>query len=638
MLSLRRPLPWHVLVAALLGIAAPRRAEADDAVALAARAFHESLGEGWEVAPAVEARDEAAARVANDEDARREAALEGVASAHLVSATGPDRRTARLLLVTCRSPLSSRRYADACRRSAAADAKGAGEVLDGAGAGGAREGFRRVRGRQGTSPPPGPVRSHASFSRAFRHVVVVEVAREASDEGLEALGTAALEAALTALGAAPPPAPEAPTPWRDAALLERRLAETLPLVEEVCGTKFVKPPTVRVSRAAEVEEILRREVRPQLAATGQLEQLDEFARAASRMLLAKFEPETRVIHVIPATAQTIAAALSLPALQGEDVLRVILAHEATHALDFERFPLVEATHAQASSEALQALNAVIEGHAQFAARRVAQRLGIAAAFDDYTRAILALPPGLDAATRLFLEAQNAVVGFAYLQGHRFVEAVHAARGDEGVREAFRRPPTRLREVERPAEWLDPGARRKGPDLTLGLEPFRGLVPEARGWTWQAVAVTEAMLATQLALLPEAERAGVLEGLEEVTGGGAGGGGAQIIAAVLAFRTGEQAARFLAAERALTRAKDESMKTGTVAIVEARYEEGVGAEGKGAGFRAFKRVRVGTATQTVRSVVGHRGRHVFDLTLADVPEVSDEAIAKASDAALAALGE
>src|SRR5207244_554689 len=114
---------------------------------------------------------------------------------------------------------------------------------------------------------------------------------------------------------------------------------------------------------------------------------------------------------------------------------------ATHALDFGRFPLVETMRTRTGLDAGRAVDAVVEGHAQFVAERVAARWKISAAFERFTKSITALPKIEDDDQRRLSEALVTEIAFGYVQGHSFIRAVHAARGLEGVDAVLREPPS-----------------------------------------------------------------------------------------------------------------------------------------------------------------------------------------------------
>jgi hypothetical protein len=451
----------------------------------------------------------------------------------------------------------------------------------------------------------------------------------------------ALPAVLLVLGlVARGRAEEAVSPWRDAARIERRLAEAIAAVEAQCGCTFRRKPTFAVSEPDALVPILRAEVGAQIAAMGENVDVDGTLRTLASMVLAKYEPRTRVIHLVPKTVAFIARALEMPRLEEEGVLRVVLAHEATHALDFERFPLEQAHAHLGSNEEMLAYGGVVEGHAQLISERVAAAWGISDDWQAYTRAITAVPPGLDPAVRMFFETSAAQVGFGYVKGHAFLRAVEAARGREGVEAALRTPPKTAREIERPELWLDPTKRGAPLDVKALFAVLREATVAGAGasdWTVEVSPLLSTALETQFALLPANEREGVTETLEDGQVLQMSRGTASYVAAFVGrFTTPAAAARFREVSERVSRRKDETLTKGSVRILSATYADGIGGDHARPGVRVQKEVASGMTRQRVRVVIGAVGRHAVEVSTVNADGLSDEALAGAVEAACRAI--
>src|SRR5262249_54477815 len=137
----------------------------------------------------------------------------------------------------------------------------------------------------------------------------------------------------------------------------------------------------------------------------------------------------------------------------------------------ERFHIGALFARCADQDALRALNALIEGHAQFVARELAPRLGCADGFAAYTRAINAPPKGLvengDTGTQMVLRTANSALTTSYTEGEACFTALHAEGGDAAVERAFREPPGDAVLIARPAWFLHPEQR---PRAVFELEP------------------------------------------------------------------------------------------------------------------------------------------------------------------------
>ncbi len=314
---------------------------------------------------------------------------------------------------------------------------------------------------------------------------------------------------------ATPPAPSATSaksPWTDPEVLERRFVEAIDAVEAACGAKFRARPTWVLSSRATLRKVLEDELAPILHNLGGGDDLEAVASGAADALVAKYEPGAHRVHVLDGGAARLARTLG-DGPPDEAELRVVLAHEVTHALDFERFELRARALALRTPEAVKVLGALVEGHAQLVAEAVAGTWGIPEAFTRFTASITAMPPIEDERLRRVAEGLVAEATFGYVHGHAFLKAVFAARGREGVEAVMRAPPASARSIERPAEWLAGGPAVPTPDLDAVLARLKPLVGDA-GWQTQTASLTEAALKAQETALPPEERTDFLKGFHD----------------------------------------------------------------------------------------------------------------------------
>lgn len=411
-------------------------------------------------------------------------------------------------------------------------------------------------------------------------------------------------------------------PWRDASLVESRFAEACETVEETCGAPFGTRPTVRITSRVELREILRREQTPILEAMGLEAEIDAMLSLLTRAIIAKYEPATHTVHVIAERFEDDKLALVCDGPVDEDFLRVVLAHEATHALDWPRHGWTEINETRTDHDARKAFDAVVEGHAQYVAKRVAGSWNIADAFGRFTTSIVTLPPIEQEALRPILEALVAELTFGYVQGHAFMEAVAAARGDEGIEAVLRSPPTTTRLIEHPEEYLDPPADDEAPDLARAIEAFRPLVG-AGSWRVLTSRMLESALRAAAQAVPEEQRktflAGYLEG--RVLMGRIPTENRQVVVFLASFRTADDAQAFLAAERAGQEAKDEAGGVpGLAEIKESTYEDGAGPAGLLPGFVSRKVVVAANHSLEVMTHNFALGRLAGQILIVQSPEI------------------
>ena len=412
----------------------------------------------------------------------------------------------------------------------------------------------------------------------------------------------------------------------------RRLAEACDAVERATTSRYATRPTARISTVAEVAVVLRGEFASLVDASGPPDAAERGARVAAEMLVAKYEPATNRIHVVPAVVERMADALREPALLSESVMRVVLAHEAVHALDFPLRGWEAMRLRRRSPEAQRAFAACVEGHAQWVARQVAASWGLTPAFDAFTRSITALPPIEDPVLRLLSQTFAAEAGFGYVAGLRFFQAVFDARGLAGVDAVLRDPPTSTRAIEHPEEYLDPSAVRPSPDLEAALTTARPLLPA--GWPSHTDRLLEGTLATGFLSLPEAERAHALDGYEEgrILTATPADGSAQVAVVVLRFRDPAAARAFLLVERRVSEAKDAAFTTGYVRVLSSTYRPGAGTGDALPGFTAEKTLAMGEKEIRVSSQIFRSGRCTFEVGLVNVKDLPRERVDPVVDAA------
>lgn len=424
---------------------------------------------------------------------------------------------------------------------------------------------------------------------------------------------------------APPEAPAPPAPrakdsppvWRDEAVLAARLTEALDAVEQACGAKYERRPRVRISTREDVGPVLLAELAVMGDALGTERERERLVDVLGQGLVAKYDLAAHVVHVIPSNVESIGRLFDDPGLVTEGVLRTVLVHECTHALDFPRFGWQPKRALRTTQDEQRAFGAIVEGHAQHVARQVAASWGLSAEFERFTKTITAIPAGLDEFQRIVVRAIAAEAEFAYGAGERFIAAVEAKRGRAGLEAVLADPPRSTRPIEHPEEFFAPAV-----GATLPLDPaFAGIEAVARGpgWSTTTAGVLEGTLTALVATLPEADRVHALDGFREgrMRNATRRAGESALVGVAIRFETPEQARHWLGVERQVAEGKDARMKTGTVRITEKAYEQGAGVGGALEGFVATKTVAVGAQSVRVVSVIFAAGEVAFELVASNV---------------------
>lgn len=431
--------------------------------------------------------------------------------------------------------------------------------------------------------------------------------------------------------------------WSDQAHLERELALACDAVEAACGARFKQRPTVRITTTKEMAEILHREMGPTFkrlmnSPSGSARQVSDTLAAS---LMAKYEPETRIVHIMPDTVRTVTLIADRAPLMNKRILRVLLAHECTHALDFERWPALDtARKDRPTEEGIKAVGAILEGHAQFISERVAATWKLEKEFQEFSELILAAPKGMSAANRMLAEILIAEIKFAYFQGHEFFRAVHAARGRAGVEAALNRPPETVAPIERPQVYLDPSLAAAKVDPSSILAAVDDTL-KATGWPVRTIPLQRSQMQAIFAPLGKQRFDAVLEPFEGGQLRVAMRDGNTMVGLNVDWWKDDAAAKArVTATHELLIKKDELIRAdnGLLKVKSSDFSEGAGAENALEGFVHTKTLVAGTTEVGVEVQVTRVGRFVLELSVigAEVSREDQDAVLARAKAAVLAM--
>lgn len=331
---------------------------------------------------------------------------------------------------------------------------------------------------------------------------------------------------------------------------------------------------VRVATLPEIADALYRENVGDAAGSDTDEEAQQLQRSVAEMyakgLMAKYAVETNSILIRPRAFEEFAELLGIPEVRSEGQVMSVLLHECVHAADEELFHFSSILHGQHTDDAGRAYNAVVEGHAQFVARRLAGELGLSDSFALYTRSLSAARESERASG--IERGPNALVATVYEDGERFIAAVYAAGGDEAIRRAFREPPKDLSEISHPGWFLHPDARPTTHfDLEAGLDALMEALAKNDGWKERRAALSEREFAASLTPLAHDEIAPVVAALR---------GNRQLRAfykdgqqfgvTLMEFSSAEDALAYLDAFSRMRKQRDETRKEGPNRIEGATY--------------------------------------------------------------------
>lgn len=393
-----------------------------------------------------------------------------------------------------------------------------------------------------------------------------------------------------------PPATSAPAATKPATGDPIQLsAEELAKLVEDLRTRLAKDAKiavpaevqVRLATAKDIELALIEEFTPRIVkltvAAGHEENesiardvATQTAKPLSSALFAKYATGSRTVLVCLDNANRVLALqpdlLRVPALE---LVRATLAHEFVHALDHANYAFDRELLECSTADEVSALDAIMEGHAQFIARRACAAIGLSDAFEAFTGLVLskATATGFD---RVIVEIIHGAIVHSYVQGEAFVAEIHSKGGEEAVARAFREPPTDPLVISNPEWFLDPSKRPASKfNLEAALTAFESSFDSERYLSQRSRGNAE-QLKGALALIPEREAvdalaAGVLSfdiaslqpKVDERDG--------ILICSLTTYRDSAVAHSYRAVFARLDALKCEQMKTGRVQILSSKSE-------------------------------------------------------------------
>lgn len=228
------------------------------------------------------------------------------------------------------------------------------------------------------------------------------------------------------------------------------MQEMLPLVEQATGKKFLKAPVCKLIRTQEIVPILTKEMIPQVRA--QMPQLSAqdissaagyLASAYAHALLGKYGTQTKVLYMLPRNLDLLKRSIkSDDAKVQQDIVKLFIAHELTHALQDQEVGLAGLLIKATSTEKSLAINSTIEGQAMFVQDKVAEALNLSETEKDVARAMVAgMPESADAADKVVYARTRQMFEDIYMRGRDFISWQYNQGGNDLVWQILKTPPT-----------------------------------------------------------------------------------------------------------------------------------------------------------------------------------------------------
>ncbi len=255
--------------------------------------------------------------------------------------------------------------------------------------------------------------------------------------------------------------------------VEAFVAEVVPHIERVMGRRFKSIPPIVVDDAEAVARIFAadleptfRQANPEIPEAEMSEAVLAEARQKLPEILGKYGLKVHKLGLMPSHLGPTMSRFHLDSKYGPGIMRLLIAHELTHALQSQYVDLLGLLTRSVTEDATGACTAVVEGQAMFVQERVAQVLKLGAAAEQYNTIFsLGHVDPEDADARDLAVYQE----FIYMAGRRFVEYWYKKGGAARLWEILAHPPLVTSMISRPETYSPTLPKR--PDLSKAFSPL-----------------------------------------------------------------------------------------------------------------------------------------------------------------------
>lgn len=270
---------------------------------------------------------------------------------------------------------------------------------------------------------------------------------------------------------------------------EAIVREIQPEVEKAAGRTFKTPPLVSVSSRFVTATSLADDLYPQLrnltphqpeASTLQAALHQSLTMVQS--LLGKYGFHDKTLHLLPRNMSLIMEKIGINASFTPNLVRVLVAHEMTHALQDQYLNLKDTLLGMTDQEAMSAFNAVIEGHAVFVQDSLGTALGLDREVMEFARFLSAGvdPKKEETGGDEFQTYNRRYFQEVYLGGRKFIDAICQLHGRNRLWDVLENPPFRTSAISFPDTYT---FGKQAPRLDLS-PILMGMESRFGGGPWQ----------------------------------------------------------------------------------------------------------------------------------------------------------
>lgn len=270
----------------------------------------------------------------------------------------------------------------------------------------------------------------------------------------------------------------------------RYIAELVPMVEEVAGRKFTTVPEVRLVKRRELVPVMAQEIAPQLRGLFGNDAIDvnSFARLTAKgsapAVLGKYGVKDHILYLLPGNIDALERIVKISPMHREGLIKLIIAHELTHALEDQHVDLAGQIAKATTAEKVLALSATHEGYAVYVQDGVAEKLKANSTAREMARMLaIALTPS---APTTFLGQNGSLQTFreVYLGGRDFIDWHVQKQGMDTAWQILANPPVKTRMILHPELYgnavepgLDYAPIMRETALRLGMQKARMMTLE-----------------------------------------------------------------------------------------------------------------------------------------------------------------
>lgn len=233
------------------------------------------------------------------------------------------------------------------------------------------------------------------------------------------------------------------------------LAEVMPSLESVSGRAFNQAPVIECVSRDKVSEVLAKEF---LATLNRMDPsgaeslnpmiAESYAQIFAARLLGKYSLADGKLLLLPGNLKSIAELADFPEESYDGLVKILIAHELTHALQEQEIGLEEKLSTINDKDSIVAFNAAIEGHAIIFHEMTGKELGL----DESVQQLNYLLPGGGLFSEKILQtagqqdSSKIYQKIVYDYGAAYMRKIYDEGGTEATWAAIEAAPVALNEI------------------------------------------------------------------------------------------------------------------------------------------------------------------------------------------------